>query len=124
MASKRERHDIARQAVMAGGFALLLLDSGIDAGLAQDAGVPPPRLGPSEPPKGLDSRLLALRHQLDSVDNLALQGNTAAAKTDLATVEQELSAVREQYGGQIPMGHVPLLVLEERSKALRAQLGG
>jgi hypothetical protein len=91
---------------------------------AQDTAVPEPEadLGPVEAPPAAKASLEDVRRSVTEIDSLVLQGDTEAARAKLAAAERQLASIRQQHEGELPAGHVPMLVLEERLAALRQQL--
>jgi hypothetical protein len=53
-----------------------------------------------------------------------LRGETDAAADYLDQAETQMAELEQRYGGDLPPGHVPLLVIKEKMAALRDQLAG
>ena len=53
-----------------------------------------------------------------------LRGETEAAADYLDQAETQMAELEQRYGGDLPSGHVPLLVIKEKMAALRDQLAG
>lgn len=84
--------------------------------------VSPPNLTPMEAPPAATATIEDVRRSVSEIDSLVLQGDTETARKRLEEAEQQLDTVREQHGDEMPAGHVPMLVLEERLAVLRQQL--
>ena len=53
-----------------------------------------------------------------------LRGETETAADYLDQAETQMAELEQRYGGDLPPGHVPLLVIKEKMAALRDQLAG
>ena len=53
-----------------------------------------------------------------------LRGETETAADYLDQAETQMAELEQRYGGDLPSGHVPLLVIKEKMAALRDQLAG
>jgi hypothetical protein len=74
------------------------------------------------PPADIDERLEQMRNRLQEAESRSVIGDNAAAEKIVEEVERDLTELRETNAQQIPQGHVPVFVLEERIAALKRQL--
>lgn len=103
------------------------LQDGLASALATAAGDAAGGGGMTQTP----SAPVAFTAGMEEVDSLHrqaeaefLRGETEAAADYLDQAETQMAELEQRYGGDLPPGHVPLLVIKEKMAALRDQLAG
>ena len=76
----------------------------------------------AEVPGEVAARLEEVDRELTEAESGLLQNAPDAAAERLARAEETLAALERDHAGQIPTGHVPLIVAKERLATLKDQL--
>jgi hypothetical protein len=101
------------------------LQEGVAASLATVAGDAATGDGAAQiptAPEAFDEGLEEVGTLQKQAESAFLMGETAEAADYLAQAEDQMSALEERYGGEIPKGHASLIVTKEKIAALKDQL--
>lgn len=81
-------------------------------------------VGPMSAPPALATELRRVESLQDQAEDQLSRGRTGEAEGLIKEVEVQVAELEARHQGEIPRGHVPLLVVKERLAALKDQLGG
>jgi hypothetical protein len=92
------------------------------AGAAEDAATGEGATTVPSAPEGLDSGLEEVGTLQSQAETELLSGRPAEAAGYLKRAEEQMAELEMRFAGEIPQGHVPLIVAKERLGALKDQL--
>jgi hypothetical protein len=92
------------------------------AGAAEDAATGKGATTVPSAPEGLDSGLEEVGALQSQAETELLSGRPAQAAGYLKQAEEQMAELETRFAGEIPRGHVPLIVAKERLGALKDQL--
>jgi hypothetical protein len=101
------------------------LQAGVASSLATAAGGVASGNGAAQiptAPEGFDDDLEEVGALQKQAESAFLLGETAEATSYLEQAEQQMAALEQRYGGEIPKGHATLLVTKEKLAALKDQI--